>query len=290
MRSAGVDSSANVPVSPAQRARSIVPGALLTLLISTSLQAFPAFDPEIAQQLAALDCSSVTAADVRTTLSRVPAPRVIALQGSVPIVTMEPFVAFLEAMGYPAAQLEQPGSPVRSYSSFVDTRRLAGHLAWHYEQEGLMPMLIGHSQGGMIVVKVLHDLAASQGAAPIPVWNPLRDAPEPRTAVVDPLTGESRPVIGLKVDYATALVTGSLPRLLLGQWGILPLLRDVPDSVIDFTGFSIPWDAIAGTGANPTPYRATWTARVRNVVLPASYSHIALPRATHLAADPSTRA
>ncbi len=123
----------------------------------------------------------MTAADVSTTLSRVPAPRVIALQGSVPIVTMEPFVAFLEAMGYPAAQLEQPGSPARSYSSFVDTRRLAGHLAWHYEQEGLMPMLIGHSQGGMIVVKVLHDLAASQDAAPIPVWNPLRDAPEPRT-------------------------------------------------------------------------------------------------------------
>lgn len=275
---------------PAPQARSIARRALLALLVSTSLQALPTLEPDVARRLAAVDCSNVTAIDVSSTLSRVPAPRIIALQGSVPIVTMEPFVAFLEAMGYPGAQLEQPGSPARSYSSFVDSRRLAGHLAWYYEQEGLMPMLIGHSQGGMIVIKVLHDLAGTQDAAPIPVWNPLRDAPEPRTTIVDPLTGESRPVTGLKVEYATALAAGSLPRLLLGQWGILPLLRDVPDSVVDFTGFAIPWDPIAGTGANPAPYRATGTARVRNVVLPASYSHIALPRAVHLAAQPPTRA
>jgi hypothetical protein len=287
---AGTVSCSNATVMLASRARSIVRCALLSLVVSTSLQASPFHDADAARRLAAIDCSQLTADDVSTTLSRVPAPRVIALQGSVPIVTMEPFAEFLEAMGYPAARLEQPGSAARSYSSFVDTRRLAGNLAWHYEQEGVMPMLIGHSQGGMIVIKVLHDLAGSQEAMPIPVWNPMRDTPEPRTSIVDPLTGESRQVTGLKVEYATALVTGSLPRVLLGQWGILPLLRDVPDSVIDFTGFAIPWDPIAGTGANPAPYRATGTARVRNIVLPASYSHITLPRAAHLAAQPSTRA
>ena len=31
-----------------------------------------------------------------------PAPRIIALQGSVALVTMEPFAEFLVAMGYPA--------------------------------------------------------------------------------------------------------------------------------------------------------------------------------------------
>jgi hypothetical protein len=275
---------------PALLARSIAPHALLMLSVSTSLLALPVPEPEVARRLAALDCSKLAAAEVSATLSRVPAPRIIALHGSVPIVTMEPFAEFLEAMGYPRAQLEQPGSKARSYSSFVDSRRLAGHLAWHYERDGLMPMLIGHSQGGMIVIKVLHDLAAANQAAPIPVWDPLRDAPEARTTIVDPLTGESRTVTGLKVEYAAAMVTGSLPRLLLGQWGILPLLRDVPDSVVEFTGFSIPWDPIAGTGAQPAPYRATGTARVRNVVLPESYSHIALPRVAHLAAQPSTRA
>jgi hypothetical protein len=289
-RTAGVDSRSNVSVMPAPRARSIAPPALLALLVSTSLQALPTLEPDVARRLGELDCSRVGAADVISTLARAPAPRIIALQGSVPIVTMEPFAEFLQAMGYPAAQLDQPGSPTRSYSSFVDSRRLAGHLAWHYEREGMMPMLIGHSQGGMIVVKLLHELAATQDSSPIPVWNPLRDAPESRTTIVDPLTGESRPVKGLQVQYATALVTGSLPRLLLGQWGILPLLRDVPDSVVDFTGFAIPWDPIAGTAAKPAPYRATGTARVRNIVLPASYSHIALPRTGHLAAQPSTRA
>lgn len=276
-----------MPVSPVL---ALALRGLAAMVIATTLHASPAVEPDVARRLADVDCLQVSATDVRSTLAHAPAPRIIALQGSVPIVTMEPFVAFLEAMGYPAAQLAQPGSPVRSYSSFIDSRRLAGMLAWHYEHEGLMPLLIGHSQGGMIVIKVLHDLAATQEAAPIPVWNPLRDEAEPRTTIVDPHSRQSRPVTGLKVDYASALVTGSLPRLLLGQWGILPLLREVPDSVVDFTGFAIPWDPIAGTGAEPAPFRATGTARVRNVVLPASYSHIALPRVSHLAGQPATRA
>ena len=37
-------------------------------------------------------------------------------------------------------------------------------------------------------------------------------------------------------------------------------------------------------------YHATGTARVRNVILPASYSHIELPRAAHLARQPGVRA
>ena len=252
--------------------------------------ALPAIDPAVAARLATLDCATLSATDVAQTLVQVPAPRIIALQGSVPIVTMEPFAAFLEAMGYPAERLAQPGSTSRSYASFVDSRQVAGQLAWLYEHEASMPMLIGHSQGGMVVIKVLHDLAGTRDEAPIPVWNPTSAAPEMRTTIVDPFTGRERPVVGLRVDFAAAMATGSLPRLLLGQWGILPLLRDVPDSVRDFSAFSIPWDPIAGTGANPAPFRATGSARVRNVVLPSSYSHIRLPDVAHLAAQPQTRA
>lgn len=267
----------------ASRALSAIAFALPVLARAAAL---PAVDASVAR----LDCANLSAEEVAKTLVKAPAPRIIALHGSVPIVTMEPFAAFLEAMGYPNERLTKPGSSARSYSSFIDSRALAGRIAWHYEQEGLMPIPIGHSQGGMIVIKMLHDLAATRDATPIPVWDPTREAPESRTTIVDPLTGRSRPVVGLTVDFAAALVTGSLPRLLLGQWGILPLLRDVPDSVRDFTGFAIPWDPIAGTGAQPAPFRATGSARVRNVVLPSSYSHVMLPDVAHLAKQPETRA
>ena len=92
------------------------------------------------------------------------------------------------------------------------------------------------------------------------------------------------------MGYAAALATGKLPRVLLLQWSMLPRLRAIPDSVIEFTGYSIPGDVIAGNLFGDEPYRATGTATVRNVSLPASYSHIGLPRAQHLAANAATRA
>jgi hypothetical protein len=161
-------------------------------------------------------------------------------------------------------------------------------LAWYYEREGMMPMLIGHSQGGMLVIKVLHDLAGDSGDR-IPVWNPVTDAAEPRFAIVDPGTGAERPVVGLKVGYAATIATGSLPRVLLGQWGMLPKLRKIPDSVVEFTGFFIEWDPIAGTSPGTEPFRATGSAAVRTVMLPAEYGHITAPLTAHLAANPVTR-
>lgn len=243
-----------------------------------------------AARLASLDCTHIGAAEVAQVLAATPAPRIIALHGSVPIVTMAPLAAFFEAMGYPRDRLVNPADGSRTYSSRIESRRLAGNLAWHYEREGLMPVLIGHSQGGMIVIKVLHDLAGTRDSSPIPVWNPAQAEPEARTTVTDPLTGSQRDVRELKVDLAAAMATGSLPRLLLGQWGILPLLRDVPDSVAAFLGFGIPFDPIAGTLAEPPKFHATGSARVRNVVLPATYSHIDLPRVDHLAAQVQVRA
>jgi hypothetical protein len=82
-------------------------------------------------------------------------------------------------------------------------------------------------------------------------------------------------------------------RVLLGQWDMLPRLRSVPDTVAEFSGYFVAWDPIAGTGpdaAQRDPYRATGRARVRNVMLPASYGHLRLPLAEALAADPAARA
>jgi hypothetical protein len=260
---------------------------LFVVVLASIVAASPPSEAR-APRLAALDCARISPTDVAEVLSGAPAPRIIALHGSVPIVTMEPFAEFLVAMGYPDERVRNPVDGARTYRSFVDSRRLAGEIAWHYERDGVMPILIGHSQGGMVVIKVLHDLAGT-AAQSIPVWNPARAEPESRTAIVDPRDGRTRPVVGLKLDFAAALATGSLPRILLGQWGVLPLLRDVPDSVVEFTGFAIPWDPIAGTGPTPAGFHATGTARVRNVVLPAGYSHIGLPSTAHLARQPETR-
>jgi hypothetical protein len=251
-----------------------------------------ALDRATEERLFALDPERITPEEVREVLARAPAPRIIGLHGSVPVVTMAPFAEFLVAMGYPAERLRNPRDGGYTYSSFADSREIAGALAWHYEREGSVPMLIGHSQGGMLAVKVLQDLAGASGER-VPVWNPVTGSAEDRYAVDDPLTGAARPVVGLQVPYAAALATGSLMRMLLGQWGMLSRLRTVPDSVGEFTGFFVEWDPIAATSPNEArenPYRPTGSARVRNVMLPAAYSHVALPRAAHLAAMPETRA
>ena len=172
-------------------------------------------DPVIATRLQALDPENVGASEVAEVLAKVPAPRIILLQGSFGVVSMDPFAEFLIAMGYPAERIANPRDRRRSTASSMDSRQLAGMLAWYYETEGMRPLLIGHSQGGMLAIRVLYDLAGAFGDA-IPVWNPLTDEAEPRTDFVDPRTGELRPVVGLRMPYAAAIATGKLPRLLLG--------------------------------------------------------------------------
>lgn len=250
-----------------------------------------ALDPQVEERLLALDPQRLSARDVREVLAHVPAPRILALQGSVPILTMAPFAEFLIAMGYPAERLRNPQNDQLSYSSYSDSRELAGTLAWHYERDGVMPLLIGHSQGGMLVVKVLQDLAGASGEH-LPVWDPVRGVAENRSTIVDPRSGEERAVVGLQLPYAAALATGSVMRMLLGQWDMLARLRRVPDTVEAFSGYFIAWDPIAGTGpdaARDDPYYATGRAQVSNVMLPADYGHITLPLARHLADDAATR-
>jgi hypothetical protein len=248
-----------------------------------------AIDPAHARRLLELDPESVSADDVATVLAFVPAPRIVLLDGSFAPVTMEPFARFLVAMGYPEDRIRDPRDGALSSSSFADSERLAGTLAWYYEHDGVRPLVIGHSQGGMLAIRALYELAGAYADA-IPVWNPVSDTALDRTSIVDPLTGERRPVVGLRLPYVASIATGKLMRVLLGQWTMLPKLRRIPDSVDEFTGFALEWDPIAGQFPGAEEYAATGTARVRNVVLPATYTHIGLPRAEGLAANPATRA
>ena len=257
-------------------------------IAAEGIEEWRALDPTVAARVLALSPERITDVDVRETLSHVPAPRIIAIEGSLALVSMQPFAEFLVAMGYPEERLRNPHDGSLSQGSFTDSARLAGEIAWYYEHDGMMPILIGHSQGGMLALRTLYELAG-EFASTVPVWDPVEDEPLPRTTIRDPLTGATRPVVGLKVGYAVALATGKLPRALLGQWSMLPRLRVIPDSVEEFTGFTIPGDLIAGNLFGDEPYRAAGDAQVRNVTLPASYSHIGLPRTRHLAAQMSTR-
>jgi hypothetical protein len=251
--------------------------------------AVPVIPAEVTARLAALDPERLTARDVADVLAHVPAPQVVLLQGSVAVVTMAPLAEFLIAMGYPADRLRQPGDGSFSESSFGDSRRLAGTLAWYYEHHGVRPLLVGHSQGGMLAIRTLYEFAGAFDDA-IPMWNPVARTAEARTMFVDPLSGQARPVVGLTLPYAAALATGKLPRLLLGQWTMLSKLRRIPDTVVEFTGFTLEWDPIAGQFPGAEPYAATGTAVVRNVTLPAAASHVTLPAVDEYAHHPATRA
>jgi hypothetical protein len=260
----------------------------LALLADASVAA-PGAATDARGALMALACDDVDAAAVRDVLSHADAPRIILVSGSLPLVTMDPFARFLAAMGYPDARLRDPRDGAYTQSGYQDSLRLAGVVAWHYEHDGMAPMLIGHSRGGMLVVRTLHELAGAFGTE-VPVWDPVRDEPLARTTITDPFTHAERPAIGIQVEYAAAIATGRLPRLLLGQWTMLKRLHAIPDTTRAFTGFSIDGDLIAGELFGHDPYVAQGSASVRNVQLPASTLHVDAPRVDHLAADPAIRA
>jgi hypothetical protein len=261
---------------------------LVFVLCSAPVPAAPV-DRASAAALAGLDCNALSPRDIRDVLAPAPAPRIIAISGSFNAVSMDPFAQFLVAMGYPAERIRNPADGAWSYKSSESSARLAGMIAWHYERDGMMPLLIGYSGGGMLAVRTLHELAGAF-ASRVAVVNAQTGDALPQDTITDPRSGREQPVVGLKVPYACALATGLLPRFILGQWTMLGKLHDIPDTVDEFTGFVIEWDPIAGTFPGATPYAATGTARVRNVTLPATYGHVDLPRTEHLAGNPVTRA
>ncbi len=247
--------------------------------------------PAHQNRILALDPERVSDDDVRTVLAAGPTPRIVNLHGGIyPVhLVMESFARFLVAMGYPESKIRHPGDGRLSHSPYESSAQLAGLIAWYYEHDGLRPLIVGHSQGGIQAVKVLHELAGDGGNA-IRVWNPLTDRAESRTTILDPLTGHERPVVGLKVGYASAVGAGGAALLLPNQWSMVGRLRTIPDTVEDFTGYSLGVDFIAwdlpGVGGT---YRASGAARVRNIELPASYSHVTVAAVADLAEDPAMR-
>ena len=251
-------------------------------------------DRALQERILALDAEHVSDRDVREVLAKGPTPRIILVHGGVfPVyLIMESFGRFLTGMGYPEARIRDPGTGDWSYSPYTMTTQLAGLVAWQYEHDGLRPMIIGHSQGGLSAVRILKDLAGQSGDS-IRVWNPLTQTLEERTTIRDPITGRERPVVGLSVAYASAIGAGGWSLLLPVWWENLDTLRKIPDTVDDFTGYFIEVDLIAlSLPGNPLDkrYESDGKAHVRNVELPATYNHIVAPVTSSLAEDPRVRA
>src|SRR4249920_720302 len=91
----------------AGRVETAVPGAVLASL---------AVDSAAEDRILALVPERISDQDLRDTLSQGPAPRIILVQGSLPLVTMQPFAEFLIAMGYPEARIRNPSDGAYSYS------------------------------------------------------------------------------------------------------------------------------------------------------------------------------
>jgi hypothetical protein len=250
----------------------------------------PQFSPELEAKILALDPTNVTAQEVREVLSHTPAPRVINIHGGLArvIPRMVSFSEFLIGMGYPAVSLTNPSDGTYSFSSYESSEKIAGVIAWFYEKEGLRPMVVGHSQGGIQAVKVLYRLA-SKPSAQLHVWNPLTWEKEERCEILDPITREMRPVVGLQLPYVTSVGAGGITRLLPNQWDMNLRLHTIPDSVEEFTGFCKGWDLLGGDFlgyGSANHFHASGTARVRNVWLPTAYKHGEIPSTKHLLRDP----
>jgi hypothetical protein len=245
-----------------------------------------AIDPALEERILALDPERIDERDLRV-LVAAPAPRIIGVHGGVyPVhLAMESFAQFLIEMGYPAERVRHPGDGRLSHSPYESSARLTGLVAWYYEHEGMRPMLVGHSQGGVQAVKVLYDLAGRFDAE-IPVWNPLTDRAEPRSTITDPLTGAERPVVGLRLGLVSVVGAGGAALLFPNQWSMLGKVRLIPDSVEDFVGYSIGVDLVAwDLGGLSSGFQPNGKAKVRNVRLPAGYSHVVVPVTAHLPKD-----
>jgi len=248
--------------------------------------------PALEARILALDPEHITEQDVRTTLAAGPTPHVILLHGGVygTHLLMMNFARFLMAMGYPESKIRDPSDGAYSQSPYGSSARTAGQIAWFYEHDGVRPLLVGHSQGGIQTVKVLYELKG-EFSERIAVWNPVTDQAEDRDAIIDPVTGAQRPVVGLSAAFAGVVGAGGVALASPAHWTMTKRLHTIPDTVDQFTGYAIDNDLVAMTfpGDTSSEFRHNGTAQIRNVSLPSSYDHVFVPVTLPLARDAAMR-
>jgi hypothetical protein len=281
---AALAACAPAPVAPDAKAAAPAAGSVLRSV---------AMDRALEDRILALNPERITAEDVRDTLSKAPAPRIFLIRGGIyPVyLAMESMGAFLIAMGYPEERIRTPHEHDWSLSPYQSVTDVVGLIAWCYEHDGVRPTIVGHSQGGIQAVKVLHELAGDW-ATELHPYNPQTRELEPGTTIVDPLTGKERPVLGLRLGIVLAVGTGGWALALPNHWIVLDRVRTIPDTVEEFVGLRIGFDLWALDGPafdEVKSFHASGKAVVRNTWLPENYYHVWVPDIGPLAQNPAIR-
>ncbi len=238
-------------------------------------------NPKLARRILALDPLDIGPAEVKETLSKGPAPWIMPISPAFP----GPFIfkdlfKFLIDMGYPPGRIGDPRSDDFTLSYRERSEVIAGMAAWMYERDGMSPMLVGWSAGGITAMAALHDLNRPAGGSELRVVSGLTGEAEARGWVRDPYTGEKRPIAGLKISFAGVLMAGGLGRLFhLFRWGDRPPLRSVPDSVGELLAFHAPSDPLgtdlfSGDTARANEFKPMGKAKVRTIIADPSYGHV----------------
>ena len=240
-------------------------------------------------RILALDPERVTAADVRQMLAQGPTPRIMLLHGGIyPVhLSMASFGRFLVGMGYPEARIRDPcdgklvAQPVRGRRAARRHRRVALREGRHAaDADRPQP---GRDAGGQGPARAERRLQR-RGRRVESAHRFCRRTAR-RSSIRSPAT--SGPSSALTLSYASAVGAGGAAFLLPNQWSMLGKLRTIPDTVDEFTGYSI--DARPGRGPCPASTRTRkfengGRAKVRNVTLPAGINHITVPVTAQLAA------
>ncbi len=251
-------------------------------------------DRAVEDRILALDPERISDRDVRETLARGPTPQIMLLHGGIyPVhLLMESFSEFLTGMGYPLDRIRDPGDGALSRSPYESSERQAGMLPWYYERDGVRPMLVGHSQGGIQAVKILHELDGTFGPG-LNVFDPVAGKFDSRSTYVDPVTRQERPLKAFSVSYVSVIGTGGWSLALPFHWNVLPHVRSIPLNVEEFVGYRIGLDLFAmdvpGLEGLKTFY-SDGNGLVRNVTLPAGISHVFVPGTAGLVQQPAMRA
>ena len=254
-------------------------------------------DSAAEDRVLALDPEHISGADVHDTLAAIPAPHVVLLHGGIyPVyLAMTSFAEFLIGMGYPEDRIRRQDGVLDStysYSPYQDSTQIAGMIAWYYEHDGVRPMMVGHSQGGVQAVKILYEFAGASGGEHRGVEPDHRPLGGPHDDRRSADRGDEHPSSGSWSRTRRPSGPGALRCCcrINGAWCIA--CGAIPDTVDDFTGFTISVDFVALSfpgSRGASEFHHNGTANVRNVILPSSYNHVVVPVTRELASSPAMR-
>jgi hypothetical protein len=107
-------------------------------------------------EVLALDPENISDRQVKEVLSKAPAPQVMTFKGTL-FADMASFGRFLGAMGYPEARI-RPYDVTWDGCTCVECAEIVATMVSHYERDGMVAMLVGHSGGGVVVSRLLYGL------------------------------------------------------------------------------------------------------------------------------------